>query len=178
MKTVALCLTATLFFAPAFAAAPVLKEPARVMRVISGDTLTVLYQGKWEEIRLLGLDMPETTMTDRVYEKALQHSTTPAEIINRGLNGREFVKKYLQYGSQIWIEFDLQKRDRFSRLLGYVYLSDGRMLNEIILRAGLSEPLLVAPNLKYQQRFQDIARLIRKSKSKPKQGKARPTALK
>jgi micrococcal nuclease len=122
--------------------------------------------------------MPETTLTDRVYEKALKHSTTPAEIINRGLNGREFVKKYLQYGSQIWIEFDEQKRDRFSRLLGYVYLSDGRMLNEIILRAGLSEPLLVAPNLKYQQRFQEIARLAQKSKGKPKPVKAKPAALK
>jgi endonuclease YncB( thermonuclease family) len=46
MKTVAFVLTAILCIAPAFAADPILKEPARVMRVISGDTLTVLYQGK------------------------------------------------------------------------------------------------------------------------------------
>jgi len=174
MKTVALCLTACLFFTSIFAAAPILKEPGRVMRVISGDTLTILYQGKWEEIKLLGLDMPETTMTDRVYEYALKHSTTPAEIINRGLNGREFVKKYLQYGSQVWIEFDVQKRDHFSRLLGYVYLADGRMLNEIILKARLSEPLFIAPNLKYQQHFQELARLAQKNRSKPKVTKPKP----
>ncbi|HSQ35784.1 MAG TPA: thermonuclease family protein, partial [Candidatus Binatia bacterium] len=105
-------------------------------------------------------------MTDRVYERAVKNSTTPAEIINRGLSGREFVKKYLQYGSQIWIEFDVQKRDRFSRLLGYVYLTDGRMLNEIILRAGMSELQLIAPNLKYKHRFQELARLAQKRKSK------------
>jgi len=178
MKTVATCIMATLLFASAFASVPVLKEPARVMRIINGDTLTVLYQGKWEEIKLLGLDMPETTLTDRVYEKALKNSTTPAIIINRGLVGREFVKKYMQYGSQIWIEFDVQKRDRFSRLLGYVYLADGRMLNEIILRAGLSEALLIAPNLKYQQRFQELARLAQKDRFKSKRGKSDPPVLK
>jgi micrococcal nuclease len=171
MKTAAICLLAVLFAGTAADAAPVYKEPARVMRIINGDTLNVLYQGKWEEIKLLGLDMPETMLNDRVYEKALKNSTTPAEVINRGLTGREFVKKYLQYGSQIWIEFDVQKRDHFSRLLGYVYLTDGRMLNEIILRAGLSEPLLIPPNLKYKQRFQEIARQAHMEIKKPAPGK-------
>jgi micrococcal nuclease len=178
MKTVAMCLMATLLFSAGLAAAPAYKEPARIMRIINGDTFTVLYQGKWEEIKLLGLDMPETTLNDRVYEKALKNSTTPAIIINRGLAGREFVKKYLQYGSQVWIEFDVQKRDRFSCLLGYVYLADGRMLNEIILRAGLSELLLIPPNLKYQQRFQEIARLARKDKIRPKTHKSAHAVLK
>jgi micrococcal nuclease len=178
MKTAAMFLTATLFFWIGLEAVTTYKEPARVMRIINGDTLTIIYQGKWEEIKLLGLDMPETTLNDRVYEKALKNSTTPAEIINRGLTGREFVKKYLQYGSQIWIEFDVQKRDRFSRLLGYAYLTDGRMLNEIILRAGLSEPLLIPPNLKYKQRFQEIARLAQKDKSNSKPAKSDPIVLK
>jgi len=171
MKTVAICLLAALLFVTGLEAVTAYKEPARIMRIINGDTLTILYQGKWEEIKLLGLDMPETTLNDRVYEKALKTSTTPAAIINRGLAGREFVKKYLQYGSQIWIEFDVQKRDRFSRLLGYVFLTDGRMLNEIILRAGLSEALLLPPNLKYQQLFQEIACQPQKDKNKPKTDK-------
>jgi micrococcal nuclease len=178
MKTVAMILIMTaLILGIGLEAVHVFKEPARVMRIINGDTLTILYQGKWEEIKLLGLDMPETTLNDRVYEKALKNSTTPAEIINRGLTGREFVKKYLQYGSQIWIEFDTQKRDRFARLLGYVYLADGRMLNEIILRAGLTEALLIPPNLKYQQRFQEIAREAQKNKSKPKTDIPDPAVL-
>jgi len=178
MKTVAASAMTALFVLTSLtAAAPVYKEPARVMRIINGDTLTILYQGKWEEIKLLGLDMPETTLNDRVYEKALKNSTTPAEIINRGLTGREFVKKYLQYGSQIWIEFDTQRRDHFSRLLGYVYLADGRMLNEVILKAGLSEPLLISPNLKYKQRFLELARLAQKEKSKPKSGQSATPAL-
>jgi micrococcal nuclease len=178
MKTVAICLLAALLLGTGLEAVTTYKEPARIMRIINGDTLTILYQGKWEEIKLLGLDMPETTLNDRVYEKALKDSTTPAAIINRGLTGREFVKKYLQFGSQIWIEFDTQKRDRFSRLLGYVYLADGRMLNEIILSAGLSEPLFIPPNLKYQERFQEIFSLAQKDKNKLKTGKDDPSILK
>ena len=178
MKTVAICALTALLLASSPAAETVYKEPARIMRIINGDTLNILYHGKWEEIKLLGLDMPETTLNDKVYERALKDSTKPASIINRGLAGREFVKKYLQYGSQVWIEFDTQKRDHFSRLLGYVYLADGRMLNEIILRAGLSEPLLIPPNLRYQQRFQEIARLAQKNKNKPKTGKSNPAVLK
>jgi endonuclease YncB( thermonuclease family) len=34
------------------------REPARVIRVISGDILTVQYQQKWEELQLLGIDSP------------------------------------------------------------------------------------------------------------------------
>lgn len=137
------------------------REPARVVRVISADTLTVLYRGKWEEIKLIGPEAPPTALNDRTYVEALKRSTTPDEVIRRGLQASEFVTNFLHYGSQVWIEFDVQKRDRYSRLLGYVYLADGRMLNEVILRQGLAELFLVPPNLRYSRRFQEIARSAR-----------------
>ena len=137
------------------------REPARVVRVISADTLTILYRGKWEEIKLIGLEAPQTALNDRAYEEALKSASTPAEVIRRGLKASEFVKGLLQYGSQVWIEFDMQKRDRYSRLLGYVYLADGRLLNEVILRQGLAELFLLPPNLRYSRRFQEIVRLAR-----------------
>jgi micrococcal nuclease len=143
------------------------REHARVVRVISADTLTILYRGKWEEIKLIGPDAPETALNDKAYEEALRNSSTTAEVIDRGLKATEFVQSFLQYGSQIWIEFDVQKRDRFSRLLGYVYLTDGRMLNEIILRQGLAELSLIPPNMRYSRRFQEMSRLARQEKEKP-----------
>jgi micrococcal nuclease len=93
--------------------------------------------------------------------EALRSATTPEEIIHRGLKASEFVNGFLRYGSQVWIEFDVQKRDRYSRLLGYVYLADGRMLNEILLRQGLADLFLVPPNLRYSRRFQEITRSSR-----------------
>lgn len=159
MKIAAAGLTWTLLAAawlPAFE-----REPARVVRVISADTLTVLYRGKWEEIKLIGPEALQTTLNDRAYEQALKNATSPEEIIRRGLKASESVRGFVHYGSQVWIEFDVKKRDRFSRLLGYIYLADGRMLNEVILRQGLAELFLVPPNLRYSRRFQEVARRAR-----------------
>jgi micrococcal nuclease len=156
MKCAAWLLLALLLGSACLAAAVIQREPARVVRVISADTLTILYRGKWEEIKLIGLEAPQTALNDRAYEEALKSSSTPDEVIRRGLQASEFVKGLLRYGSQVWIEFDVQKRDRYSRLLGYVYLADGRMLNEVILRQGLADLFLVPPNLRYSQRFQEI----------------------
>jgi micrococcal nuclease len=155
MRKAALGLLAALA-AAAPAAGMIGREPARVVRVISADTLTVLYRGKWEEIKLIGPEAPQTTLNDLAYEEALRDSLTPEEVIRRGLKATEFVQGFLGYGSQVWIEFDVQKRDRYSRLLGYVYLADGRMLNEVILRQGLADLFLVPPNLRYSRRFQEI----------------------
>ena len=161
MKCAAWVSLALLLGSACSAAVPVQREPARLVRVISADTLTILYRGKWEEIKLIGPEAPQTALNDRAYEEALKSSSTPDEVIRRGLQACEFVKGLLRYGSQVWIEFDVQKRDRYSRLLGYVYLADGRMLNEVILRQGLADLFLVPPNLRYSQRFQEILRRAR-----------------
>jgi micrococcal nuclease len=47
----------------------------------------------------------------------------------------------------------VERRDQYGRLLGYAYLSDGRMLNEEIVRAGYANLLTHPPNVKYQERF-------------------------
>ncbi len=51
------------------------------------------------------------------------------------------------------IEFDAQQRDRYGRLLGYVYLSSGKMLNEEIVKAGYANVMTILLNVKYQDRF-------------------------
>jgi len=140
-------------------ASQTMREPARVMRVINGDTLTILYRGRYEEITLIGVDAPETTMNDKTYEDALRQSTSPDTIIDWGNRSGDFVKHFLGYGSQIWLEFDIQKRDRFNRLLGYVFLPSGTLLNELLLKEGYASLLLIPPNLRYRDRLSEASRL-------------------
>ena len=45
------------------------------------------------------------------------------------------------------------ERDKYKRLLGYVYLSDGKMLNDEIIKAGYANDMTIPPNVKYQDRF-------------------------
>jgi micrococcal nuclease len=51
------------------------------------------------------------------------------------------------------IELDVEKRDKYGRLLAYVYLSDGKMLNEDIVKAAYANLMTIPPNVKYQERF-------------------------
>ncbi len=66
------------------------------------------------------------------------------------------MKTLLKPGGTVKIEFDVQKREKNrtnGRLLGYVYLSDGKMLNEEVVKAGYANLMTYPPNVKYQERF-------------------------
>lgn len=102
--------------APTPAAAPA-GQTALVTRVIDGDTLDVTLEGRRERVRLLGIDAPEKRTEER-----------PAEPYEKEATG--FVRR-LARGRQVTLTPDPghEDRDRYGRLLRYVYLPDGRCLN-------------------------------------------------
>ena len=58
--------------------------------------------------------------------------------------------------SQVQIELDAEPRDRYGRLLAYVWLN-GEMLNRRLLAEGYAEPLRIAPNVRYAAEFERLA---------------------
>jgi micrococcal nuclease len=94
-------------------------EIHKVKRVIDGDTL-LLVNG--ERVRLIGVDTPET-----------KHPQKPVEHFGR--EAYLFTKKMIG-GKEARLEFERQKRDRYGRLLAYVYLLDGTFLNAEIIKQG------------------------------------------
>jgi micrococcal nuclease len=48
-------------------------------------------------------------------------------------------------GEFLWIEFDARTRDKYGRLLGYLYLPGGKMLNEEIVKAGYAQLMTIPP---------------------------------
>ncbi len=112
------------FFAPSTKPVESVFEESsvEVSRVIDGDTL-LLASG--HRVRLIGVDTPETKHPDRPVERLGKQ----AYRFTQGLVGDGPVR----------LEFDRERRDPYRRLLAYVYLSDGRLLNEELIRAGLSE---------------------------------------
>ena len=65
----------------------------------------------------------------------------------------EYVEGLVKQRDTVTIEFDVQEREWHGRMLGYVYLSNGKMLNEEIVRAGYANVMTVPPNVKYKDRF-------------------------
>ena len=125
---------------------------ATVDHVIDGDTIVVIFNGLKEHVRLIGIDTPESRMNHRV--KIQERSLGDAEkVIELGQKAKEFTKSLVKPGDKVYLEFDVQQRDRYGRLLAYVYLKDGRMLNKEIICNGYAMPLTVPPNVKYQEEF-------------------------
>lgn len=96
----------------------------KVEQVVDGDTIIVDMNGRQEIVRMIGVDTPETRHPDRPIECFGQEATA----FNKQLIGSSRVR--LQADS---LETN---RDRYSRLLRYVYLPDGRLVETELIRKG------------------------------------------
>ncbi|MFH1913566.1 MAG: thermonuclease family protein [Pseudomonadota bacterium] len=107
-------------------------EAVRLVRVIDGDSLVVELAGRREEVRLIGIDAPEGRQ-------------------EYGARARREVMELCR-GQGLRLEFDVERRDRYGRLLAYVFVGE-RMLNEELLRAGLALVLPIRPNTTHAGRL-------------------------
>jgi micrococcal nuclease len=58
---------------------------------------------------------------------------------------------------------DVERRDRYGRLLAYVYrVRDGLFVNAELARLGYAQPLSIAPDTRHADRFADLARQARR----------------
>ncbi len=98
----------------------------RVERFSDGDTITVDMNGTSETIRFIGVDTPET-----------HDPRKPVQCY--GPAASAFTKNVLTAaGSRVRLEADSlsTNRDRYKRLLRYVYLPDGTLMNQRLIREG------------------------------------------
>ena len=65
-------------------------------------------------------------------------------------------------GKTVRLEYDVQTRDRFGRLLAYVYVGDG-MVNAELVRLGFAQPMTIPPNVRYAERFRALAHEAREA---------------
>jgi micrococcal nuclease len=128
-------------------------DTAIVLRVVDGDTLVIAYEGRQENIRLIGIDTPESRINPKAIKDAARSNHDIAVITAMGKEATRYVRALITEGTVISIEFDVQKRDKYRRLLGYAYLPDGKMLNEEIVKAGYAGIMTYPPNVKYQEKF-------------------------
>ncbi|UWG96088.1 thermonuclease family protein [Dehalobacter sp. DCM] len=116
-----------------------LMGPYRVVRVVDGDTIILDINGKNERVRLIGIDTPESVHPDQ--DKNVPYGKIAADYTKSLLAGRS-----------VQIERDVEERDRYGRLLAYVYL-DGEMVNKTLLAEGHASVDTYPPNVKYVDEF-------------------------
>jgi micrococcal nuclease len=126
---------------------------ATVVRVVDGDTIKIEMNGNEEAVRLIGIDTPESKVNKKAKKDAIKTNHDVEVITAMGKEATKYVKTLVRKGDTVGIEFDVQKRDKYKRLLVYAYLQDGKMLNEEIIKAGFASVMTYPPNVKYQERF-------------------------
>lgn len=121
-----------------------------VKRIVDGDTIVVDFNGKGEKVRLIGMNTPESVKPNTpVQPYAIEASNFTKKMVSR---------KYVR------LEFDVQERDKYGRLLAYVYLPDGQMLNEVLIEDGYARLMTIPPNVKYVDRFVKLQKKARDGK--------------
>jgi micrococcal nuclease len=112
-----------------------------VTEVVDGDTVHVGRGWRKTTVQFLGVDTPETVHPDK-----------PVEFL--GPEVSEFTKKTLQ-GEKVRLEFEpLNQKDKYGRLLAYVYLSDGSLFNAELIKRGYAR-VIAPPYFQYYDEFRN-----------------------
>ncbi|ALS21468.1 MULTISPECIES: thermonuclease family protein [Paenibacillus] len=122
---------------------------AKVTGVVDGDTIKVELEGKEETVRMILVDTPETV-----------HPNKPVQPF--GPEASALAKKTLE-GKEVKLERDVSQRDRYGRILAYVYVDD-QMFNEVLLEKGLARVSVFPPDVKYVDRFREIQKKAQKAR--------------
>jgi len=103
---------------------------APVTEVVDGDTIHAVVDGEDESVRYIGIDTPEVG------------PSTGVECFGREASARN---RELVAGERVRLVFGAERRDRYGRLLAYVYV-DGELVNARMVEGGYARTLEIEPN--------------------------------
>ena len=114
-----------------------------VVRVVDGDTVHVRIGARIEKVRYIGVNAPEVHHPVKGEEPGGREATD--------------VNRRLVEGRHVRLELDVQARDRYGRLLAYVWIGD-MMINAELVRLGYAQVMTVPPNVRHQALFLELQR--------------------
>lgn len=150
-----------------------------VIKVIDGDTIE-LENG--ERVRLIGIDTPEMYESDKLFRDVRRTGQDIRTIQKMGREAYEFTKQLCE-GKKVRLELDLEKKDKYGRLLAYAYIDLGRVdllpllgyhytyeqgtsifVNATIIKSGFAYTMTIPPNVKYADLFRKLYQEARENK--------------
>ncbi len=119
-----------------------------VVRVVDGDTIHVRIGDRVEKVRYIGVNTPEVHHPTKGEEPGGREATE--------VNRRLLIDKHVR------LELDVSERDRYGRLLAYVWVGE-TMVNAELVRLGYAQVMTVPPNVRYQEMFVKLQREAREA---------------
>jgi len=122
---------------------------ATIVRVVDGDTVVATVNGTDERVRLIGIDTPESVKEN-----------TPVECYGKEASAR--TTELLPRGTPVRLVLDAEPRDRYGRLLAYVYrTSDNMFVNKTLVAEGFANSYVYPPNVAHTDELKAAARAAR-----------------
>lgn len=123
-----------------------------VISVIDGDTIQVVIDSKKETLRLIGIDTPETVDPRK-----------PVQCFGKEASAKA---KSLLSGKSVRLESDPTQgeRDKYQRLLRYVFLEDGANFNKLMISEGYAHEYTYNVPYKYQSEFRQTQKEAEENK--------------
>ncbi len=148
-----------------------LMGPAEVLKVSDGDTVHVLLEGVDESVRLIGVDTPEKFKSAKLTKDAEASPLSVEEIRELGEGASAYTSELLA-GREVYVQVGVEERDRYRRLLAYLYVPepDGEwtfgeetftQVNLELARGGWADPLTIPPNVEFADDYVAAAREAR-----------------
>lgn len=130
--------------------AGLLTSSGRVVRVVDGDTVRVRLRSGTETVRYIGVDTPESVKPG-----------APVECFGRQASA---FNRRLVAGRRVRLRFGPERRDRYGRLLAYVYLGPRgrRSVNAALVAKGYGTVITIPPNTEHTARFGRLERRARR----------------
>lgn len=151
--TTSLCVLFWIGAAQALPLARLMEQQGTVVSVTDGDTVVLQVARRRERVRLIGIDTPESKHNPRAKKQADRNHLTENVVVQLGKQAAAHTRALLPVGTTVRLEYDVERRDRYGRLLAYLWLSNGTMVNEEIIRSGYAYPLTIPPNVRYEARL-------------------------
>jgi len=124
-------------------------DAARVVRVVDGDTVVVRTGGHDERVRYIGVDTPESVKPG-----------TPVQCFAKAASAEN---RRLVEGQEVRLVGDAEARDRYGRMLAYVYRKrDGLFVNAELVRRGYAKPMTIPPNVAHALELRRLAKTARR----------------
>lgn len=133
---------------------PTNKEgPYEVIKVVDGDTLDVSIDNKTVRLRIIGLNTPETVDPRKPVECFGKQASAEAAKMLKSM------KVYLEPDAS------QQNRDKYDRLLRYVWLEDGTNFSKYMIENGFGHEYTYDTPYKYQEEFKTAQKAAESSKA-------------
>jgi micrococcal nuclease len=109
------------------------------------------------------VDTPEVHYSEKLFRDARKSHKDVEAIQAMGREASKYTKRLVD-SKRVKLEFDVDKHDRYGRLLAYVYLEDGTFVNARILEDGYGQVMTIPPNVKYADMFLKLQQKAREER--------------